>query len=166
MPDILNVSYEAPTEGTSEYAIYDIRNTLLSSLILETVEQGYHHLLQKKTSAWEQYEILQNYLDLGQHAQRYYAMKEMWTHRYTAFQSTVAAVTAFITYIRDAGVQTLEDVALYLFMTAISSNYGIAINILFTDKPNSMDTPIWTLEIIIKYFAMKHETKLRDFGKK
>jgi hypothetical protein len=53
MPDILSVSYEAPTKDTPEYAIYDIQNILLSSLILETVEQGYHYLLQEKVSAWD-----------------------------------------------------------------------------------------------------------------
>jgi hypothetical protein len=74
MPDILSVSYEIPTKGTPECAIYNVQNTLLSSFILETVEQDYHHLLQKKTSAWEQYDTLQKYLDLGQHAQRYYAI--------------------------------------------------------------------------------------------
>jgi len=45
MPDILSASYEAPTKDISEYAIYDIQNTLLSSLILETVKQSYHYLL-------------------------------------------------------------------------------------------------------------------------
>ena len=68
MPDILNALYEIPIEGIFEYDIYDYQDTLLSSLILETVEQDYHHLLQKETTAWEQYKILQKYLDLGQHA--------------------------------------------------------------------------------------------------
>jgi hypothetical protein len=68
MPDILSATYEIPTEGASEYAIYDIQNTLLSSLIFETVEQGYHYLLQEKVSAWNQYETLREYFDLGQHA--------------------------------------------------------------------------------------------------
>jgi hypothetical protein len=53
MPDILGVLYEAPTKDTLEYAIYDIQNTLFSSLILETVEQGHHYLLQEKVSAWD-----------------------------------------------------------------------------------------------------------------
>jgi hypothetical protein len=51
MPDILSASYEAPTKDISEYAIYDIQNILFNSLILETVEQGYHYLLQEKVSA-------------------------------------------------------------------------------------------------------------------
>jgi hypothetical protein len=53
MPDILSVSYETPTKNILEYAIYDIQNTLLSSLILKTVEQDYHYLLQEKVSAWD-----------------------------------------------------------------------------------------------------------------
>jgi hypothetical protein len=51
MPDILNASYEVPTKDISEYAIYNIQNILLSSLILETVKQGYYYLLQEKVSA-------------------------------------------------------------------------------------------------------------------
>jgi hypothetical protein len=51
MPDILCATYDTPTEGTSGYSIYDIQNTLLSSLILETVKQGHHYLLQEKVSA-------------------------------------------------------------------------------------------------------------------
>jgi hypothetical protein len=146
IPDILSATYEIPTNGTSECAIYDIQNTLLSTFILETVEQDYHYLLQEKTSAWEQYETLQKHLDLGQHAQRYYAIKEMWAHCHATFQSTVAAVTAFIARMRDANVRTLEEIAPYLFMAAISPSYGTAINALLTDKPHSMDTPDWTLE--------------------
>jgi hypothetical protein len=53
MSDILSASYEAPTKNTPKYAIYDIQNTLLNFLILETVEQGHHYLLQKKISAWD-----------------------------------------------------------------------------------------------------------------
>ena len=68
MPDILSALYEVPTKDISEYAIYDIQNTLFSSLILETVEQGYYYLLQEKVSAWDQYETLREYFDLGQHA--------------------------------------------------------------------------------------------------
>ena len=45
MPDILNASYEAPTKDIPEYTIYDIQNTLLGSLILETIKQRHHYLL-------------------------------------------------------------------------------------------------------------------------
>jgi hypothetical protein len=48
-------------------------------------------------------------------------------------------------------------------MTLISHEYGITINSLLTDKPHSMESPIWTLEMVTKYFAMKHESKSRDY---
>ena len=51
-------------------------------------------------------------------------------------------------------------------MTAISPSYGTAINALLTDKPHSMDTPDWTLEMAIRYFAMKHASKPRDYSSK
>jgi hypothetical protein len=65
---------------------------------------------------------------------------------------------------RDANVRTLEEIAPYLFMAAISPSYGIVINALLTDKPHLMDTPDWTLEMIIRYFVMKHASKPRDYG--
>jgi hypothetical protein len=65
---------------------------------------------------------------------------------------------------REAGVRTLDQVLSYLYMALISSGYGIAINSLFTDKSHSMDTPDWTLEMVIKYFAMKQASKPRDYN--
>jgi hypothetical protein len=65
---------------------------------------------------------------------------------------------------RDANVRTLKEIAPYLFIVIISPNYGTAINALLTDKPHLMDTPDWTLEMAIKYFAMKHASKPRDYG--
>ena len=53
MLDILSASYEAPTKDISEYAIYDIQNTLFSFLILEIVKQGHYYLLQEKVFAWD-----------------------------------------------------------------------------------------------------------------
>src|SRR5882757_9916111 len=104
MPDILSASYEAPTKETSGYAIYDIQNTLLISLILETVEQDYYHLLQGKISAWDQYETLREYFDLGQHAQCYYATKELHAHRYTTKEAALVTIIAFGTRMREANI--------------------------------------------------------------
>jgi hypothetical protein len=65
---------------------------------------------------------------------------------------------------RDANVRTLEKIAPYLFIAAISLSYSIAINALLTDKLHSMDTSDWTLEMAIRYFAMKHVSKPRDYS--
>jgi hypothetical protein len=86
----------------------------------------------------------------------------MLAYRHATFQSTVTAVTAFIARMHDANVRTLKEIAPYLFMAAISPNYGTAINALLTDKPHLMDIPDWTLEMVIRYFAMKHAFKPRD----
>jgi hypothetical protein len=48
-------------------------------------------------------------------------------------------------------------------MTLISHGYGTAINNLLTDKSHSMESLTWTLEMVIKYFAIKHESKPRDY---
>ena len=65
---------------------------------------------------------------------------------------------------RDANVRILEKIAPYLFMAAISPNYGTIINALLTDKSYLMDTPDWTLEMAIRYFAIKHASKPRDYS--
>jgi hypothetical protein len=45
----------------------------------------------------------------------------------------------------------------------ISYGYGTAINSLFIDKSHSMESSTWTLEMVTKYFAMKYESKPRDY---
>jgi hypothetical protein len=88
----------------------------------------------------------------------------MLAYRHATFQLIIAAVTIFITRMRDANVRILKEIAPYLFMAAISSNYDTAINALLTDKPHLMDTPDWTLKMAIRYFAMKHASKPRDYS--
>jgi hypothetical protein len=51
-------------------------------------------------------------------------------------------------------------------MVLISSGYGIAIQSLLIDKLHSMDAPNWTLEMVIKYFAMRPESKPKNYGPK
>jgi hypothetical protein len=88
----------------------------------------------------------------------------MLAYRHAIFQSIVTAVTVFIARMRDANVRILKEIAPYLFIAAISPNYSIAINALFTDKPHLMDIPDWTFEMVIRYFVMKHASKPRDYG--
>jgi hypothetical protein len=163
MLDILSALYEVPTKDIPKYAIYDIQNTLLNSLILETVKQGYHYLLQEKVSAWDQYETLREYFDLGQHAQYYYATKELCAYRYIIKKAILATITAFNTRIREANIRTIDQLLPYAYMILISHKYGTAINSLFTDKPYSMESLTWIFEMVTKYFAIKHESKPRDY---
>jgi hypothetical protein len=51
-------------------------------------------------------------------------------------------------------------------MVLISSGYGTAIQSLLINKPHSMDAPNWTLEMVTKYFAIRPESKLKDYGLK
>ena len=108
MPDILSALYVVPTKDTSEYAIYDIQNTLFNSLILETVEQGHYYLLQEKLSARDQYEILREYFDLRQHAQYYYTTKELCAHRYITKKAALITVIAFSTRMREANIRIIN----------------------------------------------------------
>src|SRR5271156_6183535 len=120
MLDILSALYEAPTKDTPKYAIYDIQNTLFSFLILEIVEQGHHYLLQEKVSAWDQYETLREYFDLGQHAQYYYATKELYAHRYTTKEAAMSTITAFNARMREANVRIIDQSLPYIYITLIS----------------------------------------------
>jgi hypothetical protein len=108
MSDILCATYDIPIEGIFGYSIYDIQNTLLSSFIFETVEQDYYYLLQEKIITWDQYKTLQEYFDLGYHAHRYHAIKEIWHHRYITKESVIVIIIAFATRMREAGVRILD----------------------------------------------------------
>ena len=79
----------------------------------------------------------------------------MMAYKPTAYQSTVAAITAFATRMREVDVRTIEDVIPYIFMAMISPSYSTAINTLFTDKSHSMDADNWILKMVTKYFALK-----------
>jgi hypothetical protein len=114
-------------------------------------------------SVWDQYETLREYFDLGQYAQCYYATKELCTHRYTTKKAALVTITAFGTRMREANIRIIDQLLFYAYMTLISHGYGTAINSLLTDKLYSMESPTWTLKIVIKYFAMKHESKSRDY---
>jgi hypothetical protein len=72
-------------------------------------------------------------------------------------------ITAFDTRIKKANIRIIDQLLPYAYMTLISHGYGTAINSLLTDKSHSMKSPTWTLKIITKYFAMKHESKPRDY---
>jgi hypothetical protein len=114
-------------------------------------------------SAWDQYETLREYFDLGQHAQYYYATKELYTHRYTIKKAALATITAFSTRMRETNIRTIDQLLPYAYMTLISHKYGTVINNLLTDKSHSMKSPTWTLKMVTKYFAIKHESKPRDY---
>jgi hypothetical protein len=64
---------------------------------------------------------------------------------------------------REANIRTIDQLLPYAYMTLISYEYDTVINSLFTDKSHSMKSPTRTLKIITKYFAMKHESKPRDY---
>jgi hypothetical protein len=51
-------------------------------------------------------------------------------------------------------------------MILISSGYNTAIQSLLINKPHSIDAPNWTFKIIIKYFAIRSESKPKDYGLK
>jgi hypothetical protein len=72
-------------------------------------------------------------------------------------------ITAFSTRIKETNIRIIDQLLPYAYMTLINYGYGTAINSLLTDKPHSIESPTWTLKIITKYFAIKHESKSRDY---
>ena len=86
--DILDDSYKVPKQSTPEHAMYEAQEILLRSFILETAEQ-YQHLYDEETDAREQYQILQQHLDLGRHAHRYYATKDCWAAQFSTLQAAI-----------------------------------------------------------------------------
>ena len=51
-------------------------------------------------------------------------------------------------------------------MVLINFGYKTVIQSLLIDKPHSMDAPNWTLKMITKYFAIRPESKPKDYGPK
>ena len=95
IPDILNEAYEAPMDNTPERVIFKAQDAIMSSFLLATTDQEYLHLLQNHHTAKNRYHALREYLDLKTHAQRYYTVKKIITHKFTLSQSTAAAVAFF-----------------------------------------------------------------------
>jgi hypothetical protein len=90
-------------------------------------------------------------------------MKELYTYRYTIKKVALVTITTFSTRMREANIRTIDQLLPYAYMTLISYKYGTAINSLLTDKSHFMESFIWTLKIVIKYFVIKHESKPRDY---
>ena len=93
-------------------------------------------------------------------------MKKICNYRFITKKAVLTSANAFDARLREANVQTADQLLPYVYMTMISHGYSSTINSLLTDKPHSMEAPTWTLEMVTKYFIMKHETKPRDHGKK
>jgi hypothetical protein len=64
---------------------------------------------------------------------------------------------------REANIRIIDQLLFYVYMTLISYGYDTVINSLLTDKSHLMKSPIWTFKMITKYFAIKHESKPRDY---
>jgi hypothetical protein len=56
-------------------------------------------------------------------------------------------------------VKTVRDALLYLFMAKIFLNYSSAVYHLLSDTPQSLNHTQWTLEKIVRYFALKKPFK-------
>jgi hypothetical protein len=105
-------------------------------------------------------------LDLGTHAQAFNAFKDILSMTFTDYQFTAAAFNLFANLILDAGVKTVRDALLYFFMAKIFPNYSPAVYNLLSDISQSLSHTEWTLEEIVRYFAIKkpfkHPSKPKD----
>jgi hypothetical protein len=158
--DILSEDYEIPISESPEKQLYDAQNTILQSFLRITVDPMYQYLLERLPTAREQYKALQAYLDLGKHAQIYYAVKELHTLKFSTYEASAASFTSLIRQIHDAGLTTIDDIAPYLFMAFISPYYSSAISNLLADPPPSLATSSWTLEAITRYFALQRPSRM------
>ena len=159
--DILKEVYEMPEQNTPEHALYKAQEILLRSFILETAEQ-YQHLYDEQTDAREQYKILKEHLDLGQHTHRYYAAKECLTASFTTLQVAIEKVNVFAKRMKLEGISTIQELLPYLLMVMISPGYHSAINQLLTDKLTSMSAKIWTFNMVSQFFTLKSAPKSHD----
>jgi hypothetical protein len=57
-------------------------------------------------------------------AQRYYAIKEIWNHRYTTKESAIAVITAFAAHMREVSARTLDQILPYIFTSGSPLHNG------------------------------------------
>jgi hypothetical protein len=138
MDSILDEEYDIPDLDDPEKQLYDAQDTILQAFLRITVDQRHLHLLKGVPTATKQYQTLKTHLDLGIHAQIFYAAKELQTLKFTTFEEYAAAYTSCINQICDAGITTLREAAPYLFMASINPYYGSAIANVFADTPKSL----------------------------
>jgi hypothetical protein len=127
--------------------------------MLKTVDQNYWHLLQKNNTARNQFNALKRHLNLETHAQAFHAFKNILSMTFSDYQSTAAAFNLFASLILDASVKTVRDALSYLFMTKIFPNYSPAVYNLLSDTSQFLNHTQWTLEKIVRYFALKKPFK-------
>ena len=60
------------------------------------------------------------------------------------------------------GISTIQELLPYLLIVMISLGYHSAINTLLTDKPTSMNAPIWTFNMVSQFFTLKPAPKSHD----
>src|SRR5450755_2839271 len=160
MDSILDEEYDIPDPDDPEKQLYDTQDTILQAFLRITVNQRHLHLLKGVPTATKQYHILKIHLDLGIHAQIFYAVKELQTLKFITFEEYTAAYTSCINQICDAGITTFREAALYLFMASISPYYGSAIANVLADTPESLRVLEWTLKTVTRYFGLKRPTRM------
>ena len=136
----MDEKYDIPDLNNPEKQLYDTQDTILQAFLRITVNQRHLHLLKGVLTATKQYQTLKTYLDLGIHAQIFYAVKELQTLKFITFEEYAAAYISCINQICDAGITTFREIALYLFMASINPYYGSAIANVLADAPKSLRT--------------------------
>jgi hypothetical protein len=102
---------------------------------------------------------LKRHLDLKTHAQAFHAFKDILSMTFTDYQSTAATFNLSANLILNANVQTIKDALSYFFMAKIFPNYNPTVYNLLSDTLQSLNHTQWTLEKIVRYFALKKPSK-------
>jgi hypothetical protein len=160
MDNILDEEYDIPDLDNPEKQLYDAQDTIIQAFLRITVDPRHLHLLKGVPTATQQYQTLKTHLDLGIHAQIFYAANELHILKFTTFEEYATAYTSCINQICDAGITTFREAAPYLFLASINPYYGSAIANVLADTPESLRAQDWTLEAVTRYFGLKRPSRL------
>src|SRR5216117_626513 len=98
-------------------------------------------------------------MDLGTHTQIYEAAKELYTIKFNTVESTISAFNIFYSTITDAGLITVHELLLYIFLAVLTPHFGPAIHHMLADTPQALQTTPWTLEPVGRYFLWKRPSR-------
>src|SRR5450755_647188 len=116
---ILDEEYDIPNLNNPEKQLYDAQDTILQTFLRITVDQKHLHLLKGVATATKQYQTVKTHLDLGIHAQIFYAAKKLQTLKFITFEEYATVYISCINQICDTRIITFREIAPYLFMVSI-----------------------------------------------
>jgi hypothetical protein len=158
--DILDENFDTDPPNNLEAELYNIQNIILRIFVRNIMNHTYHHLINDLLYIKNQYFILQKYIDLGTHAQIYEAAKKFYIMKFNTVELTISAFNSFYNTITDAGLTIIQELLFYIFLAELASYFGSAIHYMLADTPQTLQSILWILKAVGRYFLWKRSSKI------